>query len=102
MNVRNQSIYVFFILIFFILNQSYGQSIQSKKDVNTDRIERIDGVINNSIQEGEIPGAVVIVAKDGKIVYHKSYGYSNIEKKIPMERNSIFRIASMTKAITTV
>lgn len=102
MKTTNHNIHIFFILFFFTINQSYSQSFQPDKGINIDRIERVDSVINNSIQEGEIPGAVVIVAKDGKTVYHKSYGYSNIEKKIPMDRNSIFRIASMSKAITTV
>ena len=67
-----------------------------------DRLERIDNAINAEISAGKIPGAVAIVVKDGRTVYHKSFGYSDIASQIPMQNDSIFRIASMTKAVTTV
>jgi len=43
-----------------------------------------------------------LIARNGKIAYHKSFGYADVESKKEMDKNSIFRIASMTKAITTV
>lgn len=66
------------------------------------RLQRIDNAINAEVSIGKIPGAVVLVMKDGKVVYHKSFGYSDIESEAPMRNNSIFRIASMTKAVTSV
>lgn len=98
----NRIIELILVLSFLVTSYSYSQYSHSEKAINSEKIKRVDDVINSSIQKGEIPGAVVIVSKNGEIAYHKSYGYSNIEKKIPMERNSIFRIASMSKAITTV
>jgi CubicO group peptidase (beta-lactamase class C family) len=49
-----------------------------------------------------IPGAVVLVARHGKIAYFKSFGMRDQESASPMKKDSIFRIASMTKPITKV
>ena len=65
------------------------------------RLERIDTAINAAVTAGEIPGAVALIARDGKIVYHEAFGYADIESKRPMKTDDIFRIASMTKAITS-
>jgi len=62
---------------------------------------RIDDAINAEIAAGKIPGAVVLIARNGNIEYHKSFGFADIDSKTPMRDDSIFRIASMTKAITT-
>jgi CubicO group peptidase (beta-lactamase class C family) len=65
------------------------------------RLERIDAAINAAVTAGEIPGAVALVVRDGKIVYHEAFGYADIKSKRPMTTDAIFRIASMTKAITS-
>ena len=67
-----------------------------------ERLQRIDAAIQKSIDDGEIPGAVALIARDGKTVYHKAFGLLDIEQKTPMTRDTIFRIASMSKAITAV
>jgi len=66
------------------------------------RLDRIDDAINAEIAAGKIPGAVALIARDGKVVYHKSFGYSDIDSMTPMKSDNIFRIASMSKAVTTV
>jgi len=66
------------------------------------RLQRIDNAINAEISIGKIPGAVALIMKDGDIVYHKSFGLADIDTETPMRNDSIFRIASMTKAITSV
>jgi CubicO group peptidase (beta-lactamase class C family) len=65
------------------------------------RLERIDAAINAAVTAGEIPGAVALVIRDGKIVYHEAFGYADIKSKRSMTTDAIFRIASMTKAITS-
>lgn len=67
-----------------------------------ERLERIDTAINAEIADGNIAGAVALIARDGDVVYHKSFGFADIESGKPMQTDSIFRIASMTKAITSV
>lgn len=66
------------------------------------RLKRIDDAINAEIAAGKIPGAVALVARNGNIVYLKSFGFADIDSQTPMQNDSIFRIASMTKAITSV
>ncbi len=68
----------------------------------TERLNRIDEAINAEIANGKIPGAVALIARDGKLAYHKSFGFSDIAASAPMQKDSIFRIASMTKAVTAV
>ncbi len=66
------------------------------------RLDRIDDAINAEIAAGKIPGAVALIARNGKVVYQKSFGYSDIGSKTRMRNDNIFRIASMSKAITSV
>jgi CubicO group peptidase (beta-lactamase class C family) len=66
------------------------------------RLNRIDKMIQQNIDSGWIAGAVGFIARDGKIVYDKAFGVRDVETKSLMERDNIFRIASQTKAITSV
>ena len=67
-----------------------------------ERLERIDHAIEGAIADGEIAGAVALVARNGTVAYHKAFGLADIESAAPMQTDTIFRIASMTKAITSV
>jgi CubicO group peptidase (beta-lactamase class C family) len=67
-----------------------------------DRMQRIDQVITEEIENGTIPGAVALVARQGKVVYFKGFGHADIATGEAMRKDHIFRIASMTKAVTTV
>lgn len=67
-----------------------------------ERLARIDAAISAEVDAGKIPGAVALIARNGEVAYHKSFGFANIDTKKPMQLDSIFRIASMTKAITSV
>jgi CubicO group peptidase (beta-lactamase class C family) len=62
--------------------------------VSGERLLRIDRMLQQGIDSGWIAGAVGFIARDGKIVYNKSFGVSNIEAKTPMRTDDIFRIAS--------
>jgi CubicO group peptidase (beta-lactamase class C family) len=73
-----------------------------KTGFDAQRLARIDKLFQQYVDSQWIAGATAIVAKGGKIVYHKAFGYSNVATKSPMKVESIFRIASQTKAITSV
>jgi CubicO group peptidase (beta-lactamase class C family) len=66
-----------------------------------DRLGRIDAAIFAEVSGKRIPGAVALIARDGEIVYHKAFGNADVHTRTPMTTDTIFRIASMTKAITT-
>jgi CubicO group peptidase (beta-lactamase class C family) len=65
-------------------------------------LDRIDQMLQQSVDSGYICGAVGFIARDGKIVYNKAIGFDDPSKKIPLKTDAIFRIASQTKAITSV
>ena len=70
--------------------------------LSSQRLSRLTETFQRDVDAGEIPGAVVLVARNGKIAYEKAFGYQNREDKIPMKPDAIFRIASMSKPITSV
>jgi CubicO group peptidase (beta-lactamase class C family) len=65
-------------------------------------VKELDRYSNSLIDQNELPGLVVMVKKGGKQIFHKSYGYSDVEKKIELDKNAIFRIASITKTVTAL
>lgn len=67
-----------------------------------EKLQHIDALLQQYIDNNWLSGAVALVAKDGKIVYHKGLGYNNEHSKTPLGKDAIFRIASQTKAITSV
>jgi CubicO group peptidase (beta-lactamase class C family) len=58
--------------------------------------------MNNWVKNKWVNGAVALIARHGKVVFYKAYGYNDIDTKAPLPKDGIFRIASQTKAITTV
>lgn len=67
-----------------------------------ERAYRIDAVINKHIEAGHIPGATALIIKNGEVVYNKAFGYADVEAKKKMQTDDIFRIASQSKAITSL
>jgi CubicO group peptidase (beta-lactamase class C family) len=70
--------------------------------LSSERLTIIDTVLKADIEKGKISGAVLLIARDGKIAYFKSFGMRNKENSLPMEKNSIFRVYSMTKPVVGV
>ena len=68
--------------------------------VSTERLNRIGETMRKLIDEKKIPGTVTLVAKKGKIVHFEKNGMRDIERNLPMEKDTIFRIYSQSKPIT--
>jgi CubicO group peptidase (beta-lactamase class C family) len=66
------------------------------------RLERIAGVMKEEVAKGTFPGAVTLIARRGQIVHFEAHGFQDAAKSKPMAKDSIFRMASMTKPIVTV
>ena len=67
-----------------------------------DSLAILDPIINNAIAERQIPGAVLIVGHDGRVVYRKSYGSRALEpRREPMTPDTVFDCASLTKVVAT-
>jgi CubicO group peptidase (beta-lactamase class C family) len=69
---------------------------------SSERLKRVTGAFQSEVDKGAIPGAVVLIARNGKIAYFEAFGFQNRENKEPMKTDAIFRIASMSKPITSV
>ena len=70
--------------------------------VSADGIKRIDAFFADEIANNRMPGAVLAVAKNGKLVIYKSYGFLNKATNTPMPLDAIFNLASMTKVMAAV
>src|SRR5215813_7541173 len=62
----------------------------------------IDAILQRSVQQGTVPGVVVMVANKDRILYQGASGLMDVGKQKPMSKDAIFRIASMTKPVTSV
>jgi len=94
-------------LVLSICASAWAQGIpkaQSPEEVgfSSIRLKRIGERINEGVKAGELPGAVVLIARNGKIVMFDAFGYRDKEAKAPMKTDTIFRIASMTKPMVAV
>ncbi|HVS81753.1 MAG TPA: exo-beta-N-acetylmuramidase NamZ domain-containing protein [Pyrinomonadaceae bacterium] len=70
--------------------------------ISAERLARMDGVIQQSIEKHELPGAVVLVARHGRMVWRKAYGARAVERqREAMTANTIFDLASLTKIVAT-
>jgi CubicO group peptidase (beta-lactamase class C family) len=67
--------------------------------MSSERLTRLDAVCQKAVAGNDIPGVVALVARRGKIVYHKAFGMADNAAKRELKRDDIFRIASQTKAI---
>ncbi len=74
----------------------YGQTA-----ISSQRLSRVDALLERYVQENRIPGAVALVLQNGKPVYQRAMGWADKEADRRMTENTIFRIASQTKAITS-
>src|SRR6195256_6289020 len=70
--------------------------------MSSERLGEIAKVINGDIEKGRIPGAVVAIARKGKLVYFESFGFRDKAAGVAMTTDTIFNIASMTKPLTSV
>ena len=82
----------------FVLKEAPAESV----GMSTARLQRMDAVINDYIAKGRQAGVSVLIARHGKIVAYKAYGQDDITAKTPLKRDAIVRIASQTKAITSI
>jgi len=78
------------------------EALPESVGMSTERLTRIDALVKEYIDKKWIAGATVLIARNGKIVYYKGLGYDDIDKKTPLKKDAICRIASQTKAITSV
>jgi CubicO group peptidase (beta-lactamase class C family) len=100
--LTSKSTKVFQVVALLLLCLQATAQRTTDKGFSAEKLQRIDRFIEKEIQENQIPGASVLLIKKGQVVYNKAFGYADIESKRLMKTDDIFRIASQTKAITSV
>lgn len=99
-----------FVLFLFLFGaavfQSSAQTITDNgaeaAGFSGERLKRMDIAMNDWVEKGYMNGGAALIIRDGKIAYHKAIGYNDLDTKEPLQKDGIFRIASQTKAITSV
>lgn len=81
--------------------QAQGRPIATRHGFAADRLARIDTMLDQAVRAGEIGGLVAYVLRDDAVVYERAVGWRDREAKVPMTTNTVFRIASQTKALTS-
>jgi len=96
-------------LILFLTFLVHGQATvllpmakPEKVGLDPKKLKAVDHKMEELIKEGRLAGGIVVVARKGKVVHFGTYGKRDIENNLPVEKDTIFRIYSMTKAITSV
>ena len=76
-------------------------STPEAEGMSADKLAKVGDVMDGFIKEKKISGGLVLVARNGKLVFQETYGLRKLDGKLPVERDTIFRIYSMSKAITS-
>jgi CubicO group peptidase (beta-lactamase class C family) len=76
--------------------------LAASSSFSPEKLERVSDYFRNEIAVGKIPGAVVLIQQHGHPVYFESFGVRDVESRRPMTADTIFRLYSMSKAITSV
>jgi CubicO group peptidase (beta-lactamase class C family) len=95
-----------FIAIIFISSipvsaKSLPKVKPEKVGLSSDRLERVSRLFEGFVDKQQLAGAVALIARHGKVAYFKAWGRMDLDEGLPMRRDTIFRIASMTKPITS-
>jgi CubicO group peptidase (beta-lactamase class C family) len=108
---RHATILLSLFVFLFYSAPAQTQSKQSKVLIDAtpesggfsaSRLTRLDSGMSDWLKKKWVNGCVALIARNGKIVFDKAYGYNDVDTKEPLDKNGIFRIASQTKAVTTV
>jgi CubicO group peptidase (beta-lactamase class C family) len=91
-----------FVFISSALAETLPNTVPEAVGFSSERLARIGTKLEADIAEGKIPGAVVLVARKGKIAYFEAFGMQDKEAGIPLKKDSLFRIYSMTKPFASV
>jgi CubicO group peptidase (beta-lactamase class C family) len=70
--------------------------------LSASRLRRLSTTLHNYVERGEVAGLAVLIHRHGEEVYAEAMGWQDRESQIPMRRDTLFRIMSMTKPMTTV
>src|SRR3954454_14030963 len=66
----------------------------------TPNLADFDAYVTRTMDDWKVPGAAIVIVKDGKVILSKGYGLRDVQKKLPVTEQTLFPIASITKSFT--
>ena len=102
--------HIFAVVVLFVTLASapsgYAQTLARARPeevgLSAERLKRLSDALHGYVREGRLPGGVALVARRGKVAYVEAFGQRDKEAGAPMREDSVFRIASQTKALVSV
>jgi CubicO group peptidase (beta-lactamase class C family) len=91
-----------FVHIWPLGAQRLAPAAPERVGMSAERLARLTAIVDEYSKSQQIAGAVTMVVRNGRVVYHEASGYRDVEQRAAMQRDTIFRIASQTKALTSV
>ena len=82
--------------------QVLAPAVPESKAVSSERLGRLTSTLREYVDDRQLAGAVALIARHGRVVYHEAIGMRDIESSDAMRKDAIFRIASQTKALVSV
>ncbi len=83
------------------MTNSNNKALLEAAGFSSDRMQRLDAVMQNMIDTNKYVGISLMVARHGKIIKDSQYGYQDLESRAPLKKDAIFRLASTTKPVTS-
>src|SRR5215475_8928130 len=84
------------------LADPFPSATPEKVGLSSDRLQHLKAALQAEVDRHRMPGAVIAVARKGQLAYYEAVGFRDPEARIPMPRDAIFSIASMTKPMVSV
>ena len=94
--------FVLLITCSSVSAQELSRAKPEELGLSSERLQRLSAVFQEYVDEGKLSGSVILIARHGKVAYLEAFGHRDRESKSPMKTDTIFRIASQTKALTSV
>lgn len=93
---------IFLLFEFSAAAQTLPMATAESVGLSSVRIERLKAVFKDYVDRGQMAGAVVVVLRGGRVACLEPIGRMDVEKNLPMKKDTVFRLASMSKAVTSV
>jgi CubicO group peptidase (beta-lactamase class C family) len=92
--------FVSFVVFISVDAAELPTSTPEAEGMSAEKLAEVGKIMQGQIEDHKIAGGIVLIAKNGKVVFHEPYGVMDLETKKPVNRDTIFRIYSMSKALT--
>jgi CubicO group peptidase (beta-lactamase class C family) len=103
-NISFRSLMALMVFILLVAPSIYAKNtatgVSKSEGISSERLARIDAHLTRTVSQQRVKGMVAMIARNGKVVYHKAFG--EMDEGKPMQKDAIFRICSMSKPITAV